>query len=1091
MQDERWAVLPDPAQVLVIVSTSHGDRIRSVIEAAPRLRPLLTTPSRVVVPGTPMLALLMVGAHQYGINLTRENLAEVYIRTRRDYSEPDSLSALFKYRQDELRAYFDSAEPLSHDLTDQLLQGLGSVNVDTAERLHRLLTQPDRRRKWATMVPKDGISNAVEAELAVPRLPGEVRAVLASVAEQIDTAPVYYPPELKPTAITPAMSITRLDDNWLTEAHISVSGLYASIGRTGGNPAISTLAQAHRTVLLGNPGSGKSTILAAVVADRVHNAPEHPTIPVRLPDLATILSHPHNPPPKNLRSAANAVVAAMARWHRHDIAKPVRMALIDAIVANPHTLLAFDAWDEVTDTAHRAAVRDALQHLAGAPGRIVVTSRITGYDRPLPSQDEYLVDDLDPGQADAFFTAWFTHAPGAGAARVAHARRTSHEVRELLTIPLMAGLVAFVAQNDEIPTRKSALYRRYITLFLERRWRPPAEQRTDPILIARLETTASHIAWNMATTGAGPDTLGEWEDTATIAELLDSAPGSDHHLHNLIRTDGLLTLHGQPNPHMTSMDHRYRWIHRTIHEHLTARNLATMFARKPRDILATIREAVLDQTWDVALEHFVGLLEPRHQDEVFRDLKAFAREGDPAEFLSRRIVEMFQNADENSEASEVIFESAFAEHDYTLAHMVKPKAAIDRILATPHSELHWVNVAHMATKMAVESEQEMALLEQTVRALPPRLASIEFVSKVLTSVEPSRVDALIVEHFDSNKRGHPPFLLSNIYSPASTKIAGLLASSRWPRTYELASTITDFTEGTARTELVRRLIAGNIFDLCVRRSHILSNPDNPDPSPLRTTPSLVTDDNPPDIQWFAGRFSTMSDLKNAGIWAHFGYWSSGGGIDAVDHQFIQHGFVSPPGVWSADRAASALSHARGLHEPPHDLAELIEISQAIGWLHNNPSPEALPAVVAYFLANDDEHYTYRDSVLEVNAIELLPAPWHAIRNMTWAEFWSTARDLIPQHGWDPMQGLINPGEWEDENSALAADIAEYIRVSGETPSDVWFGVHEVDFDDILRKAATARTKAARNFLLDLAVRFRRDTRLRSHWPAIIRLLNEE
>ncbi|MFR9774242.1 NACHT domain-containing protein [Nocardia sp. SC052] len=1089
MQDQRWGVLPDPAQVLVIVSTSHGDRIRALNEAAPRLRPLLTTPSRVVVPGTPMLALLMVAAHQYGTDPTREDLAEVYIRTRRDYRGPDSLSALFKYRQDELRAYFDSAEPLSHDLTDQLLQGLGSVNADTAERLHRLLTQPDRRRKWTTMVPKDGIRIAVEAELAVPRLPSEVRAVLASVADQIDTAPVYYPPELKPTAITQAMSITRLDDNWLTEAHLSASGLYASMGRTGGKPAISTLAHAHRTVLLGNPGSGKSTILAALVASRIRSAPEHPTIPVRLPDLATILFHPNNSPPKNLRSAANAIVAAMARWHRHDTPKPVRIALIDAIVANPHTLLAFDAWDEVTDTAQRAAIRDTLEHLAGAPGRIVVTSRITGYDRPLPSQDEYLVDDLEPDQADDFFTAWFTHAPGVGADRVAHARRTSHEVRELIAIPLMAGLVAFVAQNDEIPTRKSALYRRYITLFLERRWRPPAEQRTDPILIARLETTAGHIAWSMATTGTDSHTLGEWQDTATITELLDSAPGSDQHLHNLIRTDGLLTLHGQPNPHTTSMDHRYRWIHRTIHEHLAARHLATMFARNPSDTLTTIREAVLDQTWNVTLEHFVGLLEPHHQDGVFRDLKAFALEGDPAEFLSGRIVQMFVHADRHSEASEVMFESAFAEHDYTLAHRIKPEATVDRILATPYSEVLWVNVADMALSMDVISEQDATLLEQTVRTLSSRLFAIDSIYKKL-AVDPARVDALIVEHFESNKLGHPPILLSNIASSASSKITALLTTSRWPRTYDLARTITDFEEGTDRTELVRRLVPGNIFELCVRCAHLLLNPDSPDRSPLRTSPSLLTDDNPPDLQWYAGRFSTMSDLKNAGIWAHFGYWSSGGGIDAIDHQFIQHGFVSPPGRWSVDRAVEALAHARGLHEPPRDLAHLIEIAQAIGWLHNNPSPEALPAVVAYVPLNDDEHYTYRDSVLEVNAIELLPGPWHAIRNMTWEQFWSTARDLIPQHGWNPIQHLINLGKWEDEKSALA-DITNYISRSGETPQDIWFGLEGVDFDDTLRKATTARTKAARKFLLDFAVRFHRGTQLSALWPAIIHLLNTE
>ncbi|RRR77999.1 MAG: hypothetical protein EI684_00865, partial [Candidatus Viridilinea halotolerans] len=268
-------------------------------------------------------------------------------------------------------------------------------------------------------------------------------------------------------------------------------------------------------VLLGEPGSGKSTVLrylGHLLARRACGAaialpgwPDETTpIPILVPlaQVAEQLGKTHDPDMalwQTLGSILNGPQGASA-------------GLLDALREAMHrggVILLCDGLDELSaeggEASPRALVSHALQRLvARTPVRIVITSRVLPYQSAgswqLPQDEGWRLRTLTPlafGQVKTFVQAWFRAlADFDPDLTIQAARHTADDLikqlaarpalQPLIASPLLLTMLTLLHNNDRVPEQEVDLYEQCVLLLLER-WEPvrqPGLKR--PGLIERL-----------------------------------------------------------------------------------------------------------------------------------------------------------------------------------------------------------------------------------------------------------------------------------------------------------------------------------------------------------------------------------------------------------------------------------------------------------------------------------------------------------------------------------------------------------------------------------------------------------------------------
>ncbi len=158
---------------------------------------------------------------------------------------------------------------------------------------------------------------------------------------------------------------------------------------------LSTIAQQHRLVLLGDPGSGKSTLVSWVCWQLAQPRPGRWV--ERLGPLV--------PLPMTLRELSIGPAldwdGLLAAFLAHPLAQPLRdRAMLADLLQRGQAMILLDGLDEIADLASRRALRRAVQAgMAQYPGcRWVLTSRIVGYDEvPFDDAEDPLSKRSDEG----------------------------------------------------------------------------------------------------------------------------------------------------------------------------------------------------------------------------------------------------------------------------------------------------------------------------------------------------------------------------------------------------------------------------------------------------------------------------------------------------------------------------------------------------------------------------------------------------------------------------------------------------------------------------------------------------------------------
>lgn len=240
-------------------------------------------------------------------------------------------------------------------------------------------------------------------------------------------------------------------------------------------PALAVLNDpANRlSVILGNPGSGKSMLLGAY-AMQWAELPLEPRARQSLPLLIELKAYATSVAEGHCRDFLEFIdhgPAAAAHLDRGEL---------DSVLESGNAVLLADGLDEVFDRAARMQIVAELVRFAVRypQARVLVTSRIVGYELVASALENaqfqhYVLQPLDAAQREAFLQRWHLVAyddareRASKTAQLREAIATFAAIRELATSPLLLTLMALLNRYQELPRDRNDLYEQASRIMLQ------------------------------------------------------------------------------------------------------------------------------------------------------------------------------------------------------------------------------------------------------------------------------------------------------------------------------------------------------------------------------------------------------------------------------------------------------------------------------------------------------------------------------------------------------------------------------------------------------------------------------------------------
>ena len=440
--------------------------------------------------------------------------------------------------------------------------------------------------------------------------------------------------------------------------------------------AMAVVAKYPRLVLLGDPGSGKSTFvnqLLALQADRLLDEKiellagvDRSLLPVRviLRDMAVFVrrTHPNGLPPhlteeELARLVKECVVSMLARQDAEDFQDAMK-----AVFTSGQLLLVLDGLDEVP-----YGQRDDMRRLVRAfmrqrpPARLIITCRVRSYQDEAKVISKCHTTTLAPfndEQKTKFAGAWYEQVrektlmdeeTARGKAKALARAATSEELSELAENPLLLTTMALIHQRDiGLPERRAELYKVAIDVLLWK-WQKRKTEEEIPVsgLLAsllkddrRIQRTMMRLAYEAhqpRKDSAEQDVAGLPRGEAlTILERKDYLTSTDiaaEFLDYVDQRSGL--LHGQGGADSDEHPLVYGFPHRTFQEYLAGCHLMVQPAS---DVLP--ERAREGDFWYEALKLGLEDLVYNRQGEqtLLRDAYLLCPDNWPADLSAQRVI---------------------------------------------------------------------------------------------------------------------------------------------------------------------------------------------------------------------------------------------------------------------------------------------------------------------------------------------------------------------------------------------------------------------------------------------------------------------
>jgi hypothetical protein len=231
------------------------------------------------------------------------------------------------------------------------------------------------------------------------------------------------------------------------------------------------LAKLYRTVILGNPGGGKSTLTNKICYDFTKASNDDLN---RVTPIPVILREYGSEKRTHNYSILEFIEATAA--DKYQIAPPP--GAFEYLLLNGRAAVIFDGLDELLETGYRQEIRDDIEsfcnHYPTVP--VIVTSREVGYEQaPLNGQkfETYRLAPFNDEQVGDYVKKWFdTRFEYTSAQRQQKAHNFIQEsqiVSDLRSNPLMLGLMCNIYRGENyIPKNRPDVYRKCAEMLFER-----------------------------------------------------------------------------------------------------------------------------------------------------------------------------------------------------------------------------------------------------------------------------------------------------------------------------------------------------------------------------------------------------------------------------------------------------------------------------------------------------------------------------------------------------------------------------------------------------------------------------------------------
>jgi predicted NACHT family NTPase len=272
-----------------------------------------------------------------------------------------------------------------------------------------------------------------------------------------------------------------------------------------------------RWILLGDPGSGKTTMLHHLA---LHLLRETRRLPILLKIAELGMSH-------TLRETIDRIYGG-------NLGEPAAEE-----IRSGRAVILLDGLDEVLEPN---SARTILSHVAAEAGTcpVIVASRTIGYQRPVSVFKELSLLPLDKQAQHRLLLRWVGEE-----ARVERALERIHlmpRMRPLAENPLLLTLVGIVMrEGQDVPVRRSVLYRQAVQMLLTRQFDTLQSQRR----LREPNTALEALSWLALRLHGSEGSL--YPTSRILAELRD-APQLAHTIGDIWGGHEIVTVHGPESP---------------------------------------------------------------------------------------------------------------------------------------------------------------------------------------------------------------------------------------------------------------------------------------------------------------------------------------------------------------------------------------------------------------------------------------------------------------------------------------------------------------------------------------------------------------
>ncbi len=383
------------------------------------------------------------------------------------------------------------------------------------------------------------------------------------------------------------------------------------------SPVLDVLKRDRLVVVLGDPGSGKTSLLKYLVMRWVTHEPGSAD-GGRLPIWIDLKEYAQKRDGflKYYESGCTAYGLDAREVEKHLIAGAAALYV--------------DGLDEIFDGPTRGSVIEEITAFAArypqAP--VVVTSRIIGYEADRLGNAGFThatLEDFDDGQLSEFLSKWHAAAEDDATERarlqrqLQRALQESRAVRELAGNPLLLTMMAILNRNQDLPRDRVELYAQASRVLLHE-WDASRSLPVDTFARQDKEELLRELAGNMQQREGG--LAGNLIDRSALVDLFrgflknrdvpDPLDKATSLVKQLTERNFILCFAGAD---------RFSFVHRTFLEYFCAAWFVELFEKKQTLTLQMLKDDVFgrhwkDETWHEVLRLIAGMVGEKQAGEL-------------------------------------------------------------------------------------------------------------------------------------------------------------------------------------------------------------------------------------------------------------------------------------------------------------------------------------------------------------------------------------------------------------------------------------------------------------------------------------------